>query len=250
MGTRKRIKSNTRFRKTRSKKQKGGISSDEKLLFSAARNGDLDKVKNALSNGADVNAKNSNGTTALIRASAYGRKEIVSYLLEQPDIDMNATDTPVGWTALLYGILNNRPDIVEILLKKGVDVNVKDSEGYTALITASDMGRTDIVEMLLENGANMNETNNYDETALMVAREKGRTEIVELLETRLNKQEAMEQVKDRVTKIPSLRLLSYSQLPTKVTSKINENKMFLHPGKLGGKRKTRNFKKSKKKYKT
>ena len=64
MGTRKAKKSNKKFRKTRSTRQKGGDN---------------------------VNAKDANGSTALIRASWDGDTEIVAMLLEK-GADVNAKD--------------------------------------------------------------------------------------------------------------------------------------------------------------
>lgn len=54
----------------------------EKTLFLAARNGDLEGVKEALKNGADLEAKESYGDTALNLAAENGHLEIVKYLIE------------------------------------------------------------------------------------------------------------------------------------------------------------------------
>ena len=125
-------------RKTRSKRQRGGTTQEEKdrpLL--EVINGELsleaygfidedesiNKIKQALNNGADVNVQNNDGDTALMWAS----EEI--YMME---------------TSYL------RIPIVALLLKKGADVNVKDHYGNTALLIASLKGHTKIVEMLLE----------------------------------------------------------------------------------------------------
>ena len=52
---------------------------DEKLL-NACEVGDLEKIKQLLENGADVNAKDKYGWTALRYASSWGHKEIVELL--------------------------------------------------------------------------------------------------------------------------------------------------------------------------
>lgn len=49
-------------------------------LIQACRNGDLEKVKELVKNGVDVNVKNFKGKTALHRAARYGYSEIVKYL--------------------------------------------------------------------------------------------------------------------------------------------------------------------------
>ena len=40
-------------------------------------------VKLLLDNGADINAKSNDGDTAIIKASQYGHKETVSFLIER-----------------------------------------------------------------------------------------------------------------------------------------------------------------------
>ena len=148
--------------------------------------------------------------------------------------------------------------MISILLENGAGVNAVRNDGTTALMGASSHGHTVVVPILLQNEADVNAKANYgdDNTALIKAIMTGQTEIVELLEkaikaeqieqiSRDNKQKTMELVTSRNEKLPSLRLLSYSQLPTEITRNINENKMF-HPEKFGGKRKTSKSNKSKK----
>jgi len=50
------------------------------MLLDACEDGDLEKVKQLLENGADVNAKDKDGLTALMYASYNGHKEVVELL--------------------------------------------------------------------------------------------------------------------------------------------------------------------------
>ena len=52
-------------------------------IIQAARDGDLPAVQTLLAEGADINAEDSNGGTALMRASYKGHTEIVKLLLEK-----------------------------------------------------------------------------------------------------------------------------------------------------------------------
>ena len=95
MGTRKNNKfkkSNKRFRKPRSKRQRGGNSETQeekdKYLFDAIDIYDYNKVENALKNGANVNAQNKDGDTPLIRAIKLEDIDMVYLLLEYPDINI------------------------------------------------------------------------------------------------------------------------------------------------------------------
>ena len=80
------------FRKTRSKRQRGGNSETQeekdKYLFDAIGIYDYDKVENALNNGANVNARNKDGDTPLIRAIELEDIDMIYLLLERPDIDI------------------------------------------------------------------------------------------------------------------------------------------------------------------
>ena len=85
-------KKNSRGRKTRSKKQRGGDSDaqeeKDKYLFDAIDIYDYDKVENALNNGANVNVQNKDGDTPLIRAIKLEDIDMVYLLLERPDINI------------------------------------------------------------------------------------------------------------------------------------------------------------------
>ena len=167
MGTQKHNKSknsNKRFRKTRSKRQRGGVNNNIRLIRSSMF-GNKKKVEELLKEGANVNAKNSDGYTALILASSNGRTEIVAMLLEK-GADVNAKDK-YNATALIKASSNGHTEIVAKLLDAGADVNAKNDYGYTALIQASRNKHTEIVAMLLDNGADVNATDDDGDTALM-----------------------------------------------------------------------------------
>ena len=84
-------------------------------LLVAAGKGDLAKVKELVTQGADVNGQSLASSTPLIEATYNGRIEVVKYLLE------NGANPNVmkkdGATAL--GFSNKYPDIKELLIKAG-----------------------------------------------------------------------------------------------------------------------------------
>ena len=168
-----------------------------------------------LAKGADVNAKNNAGSTALMAASEKGHKEVVELLLAK-GADVNAKAN-AGWTALMYASQNGDKEVVELLLAKGADVNAKNNHGGTAWMVASSHGHKEIAELIRVKGANVNALmqdeinakgdlinaagegdlssvkallddkadvnakNNHGGTALMAASSHGHKEIVELL---------------------------------------------------------------------
>jgi uncharacterized protein len=68
-----------------------------------------------------------------------------------------------------------------LLLKKGTDVNSRDSTGSTALMCAAGYGHLDIVRLLIDNGADVNLMKPGYVTALGIAESNHRTEVVRYL---------------------------------------------------------------------
>src|SRR5579875_448163 len=98
-------------------------SSKEKLsadLLDAAASGQIGKVLDLISTGADVNAKNKWGETALMLAAQHGRAEAVKILIEAK-ADVNAKNK-WGETALMFAAEHSHIGIVD-LLKSAVDKN-------------------------------------------------------------------------------------------------------------------------------
>ena len=169
---------NKHLKKPRSKKHRGGNNDSD--LINGATTGDIEMVKNALTEGANVNAKDSDSNTALYTASRRGHTEIVKILLDN-GAKVNVKDNN-GWTALITASKRGLTEIVKILLENGANVNSKDNNGWTALILASgDEGHPKIVKILLDNGANVNAKDSDSNTALYLASRHGQTEIVKIL---------------------------------------------------------------------
>jgi len=139
---------------------------------------DLTGVKELLSEGANVNAKNKDGQTALMEAVSCDNAEISKLLLEK-GADINAKNNK-GFTALIWAA-DGHMDAVKLLLEKNADINAKADSGRTALINAANYNHTDIVKLLIEKGADANATMNNGETALKVAQQMGHTETVDIL---------------------------------------------------------------------
>ncbi|MGO9568404.1 MAG: ankyrin repeat domain-containing protein [Desulfomonilaceae bacterium] len=66
--------------------------------------------------------------------------------------DVNAKDNH-GWTALMEAAKTGHLDVVKLLLDEGADVNAKDNYGWTALKIAEEDGHKEIVELLKAHGA-------------------------------------------------------------------------------------------------
>jgi ankyrin repeat protein len=81
--------------------------------------------------GADPNAADRDGATALMKASGYGLKQTVKILIDH-HADVNKKDIE-GRTALMHAAAGRRGDAIPLLLENGADPNVRDSEGRSAL---------------------------------------------------------------------------------------------------------------------
>ncbi len=119
----------------------GDINQD---LIGAARKGDTAAVQSLLEAGADVNAKNKDGSTALMKAVRH-TDTIRALLAGGSDVDAKSN---YGDTALLEAANIGHTDTVRALLQAGADVNAKDKDGYTALTLAAWKGHTDVVKLL------------------------------------------------------------------------------------------------------
>jgi ankyrin repeat protein len=124
-------------------------------LIEAVKANDVEKVKQLIKAGADINDVGDydenrliNGFTPLQWAVWKGHIEIVKLLIQAgADINSQSTDDIDGHTALHCA--SDLP-IVKLLIQAGADVSIKDLHGETALQWASFQGRTKIVEFLIK----------------------------------------------------------------------------------------------------
>ncbi|EAY03520.1 hypothetical protein TVAG_368910 [Trichomonas vaginalis G3] len=84
-----------------------------------------------LSQGANINAKDKNGKTALHYATYNNNKDMVKFLIVY-DANFYEKDQ-YGETALHYAVNIKSNEMIEILLSFGANANVKDKDGRTAL---------------------------------------------------------------------------------------------------------------------
>lgn len=83
---------------------------------------------------------------------------------------------------LIEAAFNNSIEVIERLLKQGVDVDEKNKSGNTALMIAAANGNTEMLRMLIYMAkANVNIQDCYGNTPLMWAVVKGYAEIVNIL---------------------------------------------------------------------
>jgi pectate lyase len=152
-------------------------------LQEAAACGDIDELKGLITQGVDINGRESLRIhTALYRAVINGHKESVGLLLSKGAQVDAGDDGPT--TTLCYATEKGYRGIAELLIAHGADVNVKRGgwpAGDTPLHSAVRGGYKDIIELLIANGADVNIKNNQGQTPLEIALINNRSDIVELL---------------------------------------------------------------------
>jgi ankyrin repeat protein len=157
-----------------------GAESDA-TVADAARLGDAAAVKTLLKTGADVNAAQGDGMTALHWAAQKGDAELVGMLLAA-GANVRATTRLGGYTPMHLASQAGQAKVVAALLAAGSAADVKTSTGASALTLAARSGSVETATRLVENGAEIDgKEATYGQTALMVAAGLDRAEVVKLL---------------------------------------------------------------------
>jgi Ankyrin repeats (3 copies)/Ring finger domain len=107
-----------------------GIFGMESLdtIFAAIEVDNIERVKQLAEAGADVNAKNREGFSALNTATKKGNLEIVKYLISK-GANVNAKNLQ-GWTILHFTSAFGKLDIVQYLINNGADIHAKNGPSY------------------------------------------------------------------------------------------------------------------------
>lgn len=149
-------------------------------LPDAARNQDRQAVRTLLGQKVDVNARSSDGSTALLWMAHWNDLESADLLL-RAGADANAAND-FGMTPLSQACTNANPALVRLLLKSGAHPNTAIATGETPLMTCARSGSADAVRMLLEYGAAINASEpTQGQTALMWAVTEHHPEVVKAL---------------------------------------------------------------------
>ncbi|MGA8863029.1 MAG: ankyrin repeat domain-containing protein [Gallionella sp.] len=153
-------------------------------LIEAVRAGDLDSVRSMLAAGADVNSRDSEGSTLLMLASHAGNLAMVLALIGA-GAQVNACDER-GWTPLMKAAYNadldrGFADVVQALIDAGANVEMPIGYGIRPLMLAAGYGETAVVETLLNAGADVLARNEGGLTALMMVKQKHYVDVINLL---------------------------------------------------------------------
>jgi ankyrin repeat protein len=148
-------------------------------LADAAEDGDGAAVRSLIDRGADVNAPQADGTTALHWAAYHDDAELAA-LLVRSDANVNA-ENRYGVPPLSLSCTNGNGPLVKLLLDAGANANAARQGGETVLMTAARTGSLDAVEALLAHGADPNALERNGQSAVIWASAEGHAAVVEAL---------------------------------------------------------------------
>jgi hypothetical protein len=138
-------------------------------LHECAESGDLERVKQLVEGGANIEETNGDGMTALLLASQEDHFDIVVYLVEH-GANIAHTDSE-GTTALHCACANGNLPSVTYLLARGASIAERNDEGRTALLYAVEHSHLQVIKYLLSSkgGASITQTDDDGNTALLLA---------------------------------------------------------------------------------
>jgi ankyrin repeat protein len=147
----------------------------------AAMDGDREAVRALLKQGADVNARQGDGFTALHWAARKGDADLAT-LLVNGGASVAAATRLGRYTPLHLAAEIGSAPVIATLLEAGADANAPTLTGTTPLMLAAGSGNTAAVEALLDAGARPNAAEtDRGHTALMFAASANRADVVRLL---------------------------------------------------------------------
>ncbi|OQR80565.1 ATP-binding Cassette (ABC) Superfamily, partial [Thraustotheca clavata] len=172
---------------------------EREVLYRLVKSGDINTFRDILAENPnmDIEQRNSKGTTLLMVAAQYGQADILKLLLDQnADLDAEETD---GSTAFFYATdgghkvcrayldkersfrerfpllyharCGNVAEATKVL-DTDCDPDERDDDGWTALMYAASLGHTAMIQLLLDRDAQIGGTDKGGKTAFMVARDK------------------------------------------------------------------------------
>jgi ankyrin repeat protein len=180
-------------------------SAVDSRLSMAAMEGDRATVQTLLKQGADVNAPQGDGSTALHWASDREDLEMAQMLVKA-GADVNAKTRLGDITPLLMAAKAGNAAILDLLIQAGADVTAVSTTGTTPLMVAAASGKTDAVKVLLNSGIDVNAKDIFQgQTALMFAAALNRADVIKLLVDRGADVNAVSLVPDPVKRNPPAR---------------------------------------------
>ena len=162
----------------------------ECALVVAAKNGHFPVLEYLVSSDWPVTLTNQELTLSeacqqcVVSGAYHGHCEIVEFMLDMAEVEVDRVDTLMMETALCAAAANNQKHCCEVLIKRGASVSASNMKTASPLHLAAREGHFSICELLLSRGASLEAEDSAGRTCLMEASMSGHLGVVELLVTR------------------------------------------------------------------
>jgi ankyrin repeat protein len=170
----------------------------------AATTGNVEIARLLLDAGADIDAGDSDNSTALGVAAMRKHGEMVAFLIER-GADVNKRDRKAD-CPLSFAVYGKDEAIIQQLVDAGADLYFRSPSGETLLHISCQRGVSGFTKHLLDNGADIEARSSNGGTPLGYAAMSGNVEIVQLLLDR------------GANPKPSARAFSWRTVPMSITS--------------------------------
>lgn len=137
-------------------------------LHRAAHAGDMAALEQAIAAGADLEARDGHGRTA-VHIAAFAGHEAVVTALARAGADMNALEHDAYDAATIAAVANDVAMLEAALAAGNRADNITSRYDGTALIAAAHLGHHEVVRALIAAGAPLDHVNNLGWTALIEA---------------------------------------------------------------------------------
>lgn len=145
----------------------GVVMASDKPLLTAVKDGELGRVQQLISEGADVNVRTLDGSSALLLATRANQIDIAQALIAA-GANVNQKNLIHDSPYLLAGASGHN-EILQQVLAHGADLKSTNRYGGTALIPACERGHVETVRLLIAAGVDLNHVNRLGWTCLMEA---------------------------------------------------------------------------------
>ncbi len=152
---------------------------EDVTFFEAGALGRIDEVVRKLDEDPGLlDQLSPDGFTVLHLAAFFGRTDLVGRLVERGASLDRPAENPSRVTPLHSAVAGRTPEIVEILVAAGADLEVRQQGGYTPLMGAAANGQKRMVRFLLDRGADPDVRSDEGKTARDLAVAKGHPGVI------------------------------------------------------------------------
>jgi ankyrin repeat protein len=151
-------------------------------IFEAAATGKINNVIRLLAHDPQlVNAYSQDGFQPLGLACYFGHRELAEYLIKAGAPINSPSRNELKAAPLQSAVAAGHGTVVQMLLERGADSNIREGNGYTPLHAAAQNGDEEMIRILLYGGADLFLRGNDGKTALDLAKETGNEETITVL---------------------------------------------------------------------